>query len=86
MSNVISFDETIKWSIGGTDYHLKKPSMGVIAEFSEGHAESKDDAKAQMKLTVSFLEKCGLPGEICYKLNVEQVQMVVDSLVAKKKG
>ena len=86
MANVISFDETILWTIGGTDYHLRKPSIGAIAGFSEEHGKADGNAKAQLELTVGLLSGCGLPSEVCLKLNAQQLELVVNSLVEKKKG
>lgn len=86
MANVISFDETILWTIGGIDYHLKKPSIGAIASFSEEHGKADGNAKAQLELTVGLLGSCGLPGDVCLKLNAQQLELVVNSLVEKKKG
>lgn len=85
MRNIITLDETIPWTIGGKDYDLLKPSIGLIADFSDKFNEAKGDAKLQMECTVGLLEKCGLPREVCTRLNGEQLGAVSDSLIAKKK-
>lgn len=83
-NNIIDLDEKIKWTIGGVDYMLTKPTIGQVADFSGEF--SGGTPKEQVEKTVSLLEKCGLPKEICHKLNADQLSRVVASLVPEKKG
>lgn len=85
MSFTIQFDESIKWTIGGQDYEVKKPSVKKIAWFNEQHKLAADDLSAQIEITFKFLEAQGLPLEVTERLNSDQVSMILESLFATKK-
>lgn len=85
MSNVINFDESIKWVIGGKDYFLKKPTVKQIAWFNEAYKETSSDVSAQFDNTFKFLAEQGLPVEVTEKLNADQLSTVLESLFASKK-
>lgn len=81
-----SIDETIDFRIGGIDYKVKKPSVGLITEFMEKNEAAKGNSKEEAKLTFNLLECCGLPEKVAKLLTPEQLQIAVDALLAKKKG
>lgn len=85
MSNVIQFDETIKWSIGGQDYYVKKPSVKTLQLFHEKHKSVGEDLGSQLDLTIDFLAEQGLPAEISGRLNSEQIAGIVESITGAKK-
>lgn len=85
MSNVIQFDESVKWTIGGKDYFLKKPTVKQIAWFNEAYKETSADLSAQFENTFSFLAEQGLPKDVTEKLNADQLSMILESLFATKK-
>lgn len=85
MNNVIQLDESIKWTIGGQDYLLKKPSVKTLQLFHEQHKTAGDDLTSQLELTLKLLAHQGLPLEISEQLNPDQIAMVVESITAAKK-
>lgn len=86
MSFSITLDESIKWTIGGQDYEVKKPTVKQIAAFSEkAKAAPSEDVLAQLEVTQTFLADQGLPVELTDKFTPEQLQSVVQSLVEPKK-
>jgi TRAP-type C4-dicarboxylate transport system substrate-binding protein len=86
MANVIAFDESILWTIGGQDYQIKKPSIGAAADFIEKYKAVENDSKGQLDIMVSYLDSLGLPKDICVRLNSNQLEMIVESLAGKKKA
>jgi len=86
MAIEFTLGETIDFRIGGTDYKVKKPSVGLITEFMEKNDEAKGDAKKEAQLTFELFAACGLPQEIAKQLNAEQLAIAVEALLAKKKG
>lgn len=85
MSNIINFDESVKWTIGGIEYALKKPTVKQIAWFNEHNKTAGEDLTAQLETTFKFLNEQGLPYEITEKLNTDQISQVLESLFATKK-
>ena len=85
MNNTIQFDESIKWTIGGQDYQIKKPNVKQIAWFNETHKNASDDLSTQLETTFKFLAEQGLPRDITERLNADQVSMVLESLFTTKK-
>lgn len=68
-------------------YVLTKPNFGEYKEFnSKRKAISENDSEGMAELTVSFLEGCGLPKEVCYSLEVSMIKDIIELLAESKKN
>jgi hypothetical protein len=81
---VFSLGTFIKIKIGEQSYSVKKPNNRQIKEFQKIFKEkSEDDA---LDILINLLSSLGLPEDICWELDAESLQVIIEALLPKKKG
>ena len=68
--------KSIKVSYEGKDYIVAKPTTRQINDFT------KSDDKT-IEATVSFLQTLGLPSEVSWEIDPEQIHDIVNALMPK---
>ena len=68
-----------KVKLNGQEYSLKEPSVKDIIGFQK---EMKDD-KENIAHTVNFINKLGLPKDICEDLGLAKLKMLVEKITGE---
>lgn len=69
----------IKVNYDGAQYEVLAPSNALIKEFT---ASQEDD----LLKTVNLLSKLGLPESVCWEMDVESLQSIIEALTPGKKS
>ena len=71
--------------INGTDYPVKRPTLGAALDMEENVAAAKAAGKSGARELVSYLVSCGLPDAVVRALEVDDMELIVGALTGPKK-
>lgn len=69
----------IKVNFDGASYDVLAPSNAQIKAFSESDA-------GDLQKTVEMLAQLGLPESVCWEMDIESLQKIVEALTPQKKS
>ena len=69
----------IDWK--GDEYELRKPTVKETVDYSSSYAKSdKDNAEKVLELTISHLNKLGLPKEVAYQMEMDHITQISNAV------
>jgi len=71
----------LKVKIFGNEYLLNFPTVKQVRELSKLQETNKDG----IETTVNFLSELGLPSEVCWEMEVDQLMELSTMLMGSKK-
>jgi hypothetical protein len=69
----------------GQDYKLCPPPARSVAEFKKELTLAGEDDVLLVEIASRFLEKCGLPKDVCEQLELDHMHKLIELVSAKKK-
>lgn len=69
----------IKVNYEGATYEVVAPSNAQVKEFSKSES-------ADLEKTVELLSKLGLPESVCWEMDIESLQVIIEALTPQKKS
>ena len=70
----------------GSEYTMRRPSLGVALELEEKIEEATASGKGAMRLVMDYVSQCGLPIEVVRSLDSDQLKAVMEALTPAKKN
>ena len=70
----------------GQEYSISKPNLGIQSELEEELASAKSEGKSTTKIILNYIVRCGLPEEVTKKLDLSQLEALMEFITPKKKA
>jgi hypothetical protein len=86
MKVAINPSQRIVIEFEGKEYPCKKATLGALVELEAAIGQAKANGSSVMLPVIAHLESCGLPKEMLFQLDSDQLEAVTQAVAPAKKN